>query len=108
MFAFPLTKFKMREIAEPSSEEVIRGPKEAFVENLQTNITMLRRKIKSEKLTVEKLHFGSISNTETAIVYIHGLCSENLLEEIKERLSRIELDAVLGTSYLEAYLEDNP
>lgn len=108
MATLPLIEYKMRAIAEPSNENVIRGPKEAFVEDLATNLTLLRRRIKSEKLIIETLYFGSLTNTKTALVYIRGLCSEKLLSEIKERLSRIDTDAVFGTGYLEQYLEDDP
>ncbi|MCZ0701708.1 hypothetical protein J2T56_000081 [Natronobacillus azotifigens] len=108
MIAFPLSEYKIREITESSTENVIRGPKDSFVEDLPTNLTILRRKVRSERLTIETLNFGTLTNTETALVYIRGLCSDKLLKEVKQRLSRINIDAVLGTSQLEAYLEDDP
>lgn len=108
MMAFPLSEYKIREISESSTENVIRGSKESFVEDLPTNLTILRRKIRSERLTIEKLNFGTITNTQTALVYIRGLCSKELVKEVKQRLSEVDTDAVLGTSYLEPYLEDDP
>ncbi|MCR6109236.1 spore germination protein [Bacillus sp. A301a_S52] len=108
MASFPLGKYEMRQVNESTNENVIRGPKEAFVEDLKTNISLLRRKIKSEKLTVDMLRFGELTHTKASILYLNGVCEEQLVHEVKERLGKIELDGVLDSGYLEAFLEDEP
>lgn len=51
---------------------VIRGPREGFIENLQTNISLIRRKVRNKNLVVEVLCLGQRTNTEVAVVYIKG------------------------------------
>lgn len=105
---FPIKKVEKRAISEPTNEPVIRGPREAFVEDLETNITMIRRRIKHPALKTERLKFGTYTQTDVMLVYIDGICKEELIDEVKLRLGRIEIDGVLGTSYLEECIEDNP
>ncbi|WJH36732.1 spore germination protein [Paenibacillus sp. CC-CFT747] len=104
----PLTNFDKRSISEPSNEVVIRGPREAFVEDIATNLTLIRRKVKSPDFKTEEQLIGTYTQTKVVIAYIEGLCKPALVDEVKKRLSRIEMDGVLEGSYLEEYLEDNP
>ncbi|GIP40493.1 spore germination protein [Paenibacillus sp. J31TS4] len=108
MLALAITSFPKRSIEEAPNEIVIRGPREAFVEDLETNLTMLRRRIKSPSFKVEFMQFGKQTQTQTAITYIQGICQDQLVAEVKRRLADIEIDGVLGTSYLQEMIEDNP
>jgi spore germination protein len=108
MLLFPLSKMEKRAVTEPFNEKVVRGPRESFIEDIETNLTLVRRRIKSSSLKTEDLHYGSLTKTTVYLVYMEGICEQKLVDEVKTRLSRIELDGVLGSSYLEDYLEDNP
>ncbi|WP_312475134.1 spore germination protein [Neobacillus sp.] len=108
MLAIPLTSFEKRAVGETANENVIRGPQEAFVEDIHTNITMVRRKIKSSNLKMEQLLIGKYTKTKVIISYIEGICKEELIAEVKRRLNRIEIDGVLGSSYLEECIDDSP
>ncbi|WP_230986754.1 spore germination protein [Cohnella fermenti] len=105
---YPLRKVETRAITESTNESVIRGPREAFVEDIDTNLTMIRRRIKHPALTTEQLTFGTYTHTKAMLVYIEGICKQELVREMKKRLGRVEIDGVLGSSYLEEYIEDNP
>jgi spore germination protein len=108
MFAFPLSGFEKRSIVEATNEKVVRGPREAFIEDIATNVTLLRRRIKSADMKLEQMQFGTHTKTTVYLVYLEGVCKKELVREIKNRLERIEIDGVLGSSYLEEFLEDNP
>jgi hypothetical protein len=108
MILFPMKSVEIRSIPQAENETVIRGPKEAFIEDLATNITMIRRKIKHPALKIEHHQFGTYTNTNAVLCYIEGICKQNLIDEVKERLSRIDIDGVLGSSYIEEFIEDNP
>src|SRR5690606_29263033 len=62
-----------RSIEEPSSEIAIRGPKDGFVESIITNITLIRRRIKSRHLRVEQIQLGTVSQTSVAFLYVDGI-----------------------------------
>ncbi|MHB8171768.1 MAG: spore germination protein [Thermincolia bacterium] len=97
-----------RAISEPETETVIRGPRDGFVETLRTNTSLLRRRIKNPNFKIEALKLGRITNTEVAIGYIKGIANDKIVEEVKNRLSRIDIDSVLESGYLEDFIEDSP
>ncbi|PLS01392.1 spore germination protein [Neobacillus cucumis] len=108
MLAFPLKKFEKRAISEPANENVIRGPREAFVEDIHTNLTLIRRKIKSPTLKMEQQLLGKLTKTKVVIGYMEGICKEELIEEVRQRIGRIQMDGVLGSSYIEENIDDFP
>ncbi len=97
-----------RSVEEPMSEAVIRGPREGFVETLRTNLSLLRRRVRSPYLKVETLSIGALTRTSVAVAYIAGLASDKMVAEVRERLSQIEIDGVLESGYLEELIEDDP
>jgi spore germination protein KA len=87
---------------------VVRGPREAFVENLRTNTSMLRRKIKNPDLKIETMKLGQVTRTDVCLVYIKGIVNDKLVDEVKRRLQDIEIDSVMSSGYLEDMIQDNP
>jgi spore germination protein KA len=103
-----LVKMEKRSIEDPVAEGTVRGPREGFIEVLNVNTVLLRRIIKSPKMKMELFTIGGYTKTEVLIVYIEGLAHTDLIAEAKARLSRIQIDGVLESAYLESFLEDNP
>jgi len=97
-----------RNVEESQTELAVRGPREAFVETIRVNLSLLRRKIKSPDLKIEMMKLGRVTKTDVAVVYIKGIVNDKLVAEVKERLGRIEIDAVLETGYIEELIEDSP
>lgn len=103
-----LAKFEKRAVEEPSAESVVRGPRDGFTETLSINVSLLRRKLKSPHLKMNTISIGRYSQTQVAIMYIDDLVDQTLLEEINNRLSRIEIDGILESGYIEEFIEDYP
>lgn len=97
-----------RDVVIPETEVVIRGPRESFIEELVTNLILVRRRIKGPQLKMERLVIGEQSATPVVVAYIEGIADEKIVEEIRRRLERIKIDAVLDSGYLESYIEDAP
>jgi len=97
-----------RSIEEPGTEAVVRGPREGFIENVNVNIALLRRKIKDTDLCVEKYVIGEKSKTDVYIVYLRSVANPKLIEEIRTRLNRIKIEAILESGYIEQFIEDSP
>jgi spore germination protein KA len=68
----------------------------------------LRKRIKTPNLWLEEYILGSLSRTKVGIIYIKGLASEELVQEVRQRVSRIKIDAIIGSGYIEDFIEDNP
>ncbi|GAA0135418.1 spore germination protein [Paenibacillus sp. YSY-4.3] len=97
-----------RAIEEAPNESVIRGPREAFNESLDTNLSLLRRRLKSKNFKIEELNLGSETNTRFVIAYMEGICKPELIQELQRRLSYLDIDAVFGTATFEEVIEDSP
>ncbi len=106
MLAVGVQGFPFRAIAEPSSEVMQRGSREGFVEPLNVNITLIRRRLKSAKLKFEMTEVGSVSKTPVCLCYLRDKVSSEILSKIKERLKNINLDMVMESGYILPYLED--
>ncbi|WP_420768915.1 spore germination protein [Parageobacillus thermoglucosidasius] len=107
-FALGLANWEKRSIEEPVGESVIRGPREGFTESLGTNLSLLRRKVRSPQLKTKSMKIGEYTQTEVVITYIEGIAEQTLIREVEARLRRIKIDGILETGYIEELIEDNP
>lgn len=105
-FSVDTVGFEHRNITEPTSQTVVRGPQEGFTEALQTNITLIRRKIRDPNLWLEMNPVGRITKTKVAIMYMNGLVNETTLEEVRTRLQQIDIDGILESNYVEEFIQD--
>ncbi len=94
-----------RSISEPDSEVALRGPRQGFVESAETNVVMLRKIIRSERLRVESMTVGSVTKTGIRIVYVEGLADGNILAELKRRIESFKPSSCIDSGYLEHYLQ---
>jgi len=97
-----------RIISEPVTEGVVRGPREGFTESLRTNTALLRRKIKTPNLKLEKFVLGRTTKTEVNVAYLEGTANPKVVAEVKKRISLIDVDSVLESAYIEEMIEDEP
>ncbi|MFP3389886.1 spore germination protein [Brevibacillus sp. SIMBA_040] len=104
----PLTCTKGRSVDEPSNEATVRGPREAFIESADDNLSLIRKRLKTPDFKTETMQIGTYTQTKVMILYIDGLCENELLEKVRKILSQIEIDGVLGSSYLEEYFDSSP
>lgn len=97
-----------RQISEPETEKRIRGTREGFIEDIWVNIGMIRKFVKDPKLRIEMTKVGERTKTDVAIIYIEGVADSKIVEEVRTRISKIKIDAILSSGYIEQYIEDNP
>ncbi len=107
-FDIDVKGFKQRSIDIPSNEIVVRGSQEAFVENLRTNTSMLRRLINNENLVLKSATVGKITQTQIAIGYINGIANQKLIDEVYNRISNLNIDYLTSSGQLEQLIQDNP
>ena len=100
-FDIDVKGFKQRGINKPENEIVIKGSHEAFVENIRTNTSLLRRFTNNENLIVESLEVGKITKTKCAVCYMQNIANDDLISEIKYRINNIDVDSILSSGQLE-------
>jgi spore germination protein KA len=107
-FVCDVRGFEKRSVEEPMSEVVIRGPREGFSEVLRINTSLLRRRIKDPSFWIEEFTVGRVSRTQVAIAYIKGIANDKVVQEARDRITRIDIDSIQESGQLEEYLEDAP
>ena len=105
-FDIDIKGFKQRSISKPENEIVIKGSHEAFVENLRTNTSFLRRLTNNENLVIENVKVGKITKTNCAVCYIKNIANDDLVLEAKYRLNNLCVDSLLSAGELEQLLTD--
>ena len=105
MIAFGVQGFSFRGIQEPSNEKAQRGSREGFVEPLQINISMIRRRMKTPNLMFERMILGTQSQTAVALCYLRGTVSPEIVQKIRSSLRQAQLETVLAAGYLIPFLE---
>lgn len=104
VLAIGLQGFSFRSVGEPQNESMQRGAREGFVEPLQINMTMLRRRLKTTKLKFEQLTAGEESGTLVCLCYLRDRVSPELLRSVRSQLKKVRLDAVLAAGYVTPFL----
>lgn len=97
-----------RAISDPLNETSVKGPRDAFIENLETNLSIIRRRLKDRNLKMETFTLGVRSQTDIVITYIDDIVDKNLLKKVKDRIQAIEVDSVLANSVIEQLIEEHP
>ncbi len=99
-------KWPIRAVSEPPTSAVVSGPREGFVEDIVTNVSLLRKRLKTPNVIFEKFEIGRFSKTQVRICYIHGIVDEKIVTMIKDKLNKIDIDGIVDSNYLCAFLED--
>ncbi|WP_424765841.1 spore germination protein [Paenibacillus sp. sgz302251] len=97
---------EQRSVTIPQTQTVIRGPQYSFVENIRTNISLIRRIIRSPDLHVQMHKIGQQTHSNVAVLYLRGIVDEGILKEVYRRLGAIEIDGVLESGYIEEFIQD--
>ncbi|MCY6355516.1 spore germination protein [Clostridium sp. ZS2-4] len=96
-----------RGVNEPSGETVVRGGRDGFTETIRFNTALIRRRIRDTRLKIVPKVLGARSKTDVSVMYIDDIVNQDVLDELKKRIDKINIDAVLDSGYVEQMIEDN-
>ena len=102
----PIKNTEKRAITEPPTSRVIKGPREGFVEDISTNLNLVRRRLKTTNLCIKDHYVGRQTNTQISVVYLDGIAQESIVKDIENRLDAIDIDGIIDSYYIESFLED--
>lgn len=106
--SFEAKGFDFRGISEPGGENILKGSKEGFIENLRMNTALVRRRIHTPDLRIQELKVGRQTGTTVAVYSLEGLTAPALTEEILRRIRAMDTDGLLTAAALEEALSDRP
>lgn len=95
-----------RAVTEPPTASILKGPREGFVENFQTNVSLIRQRLKTPNLKVEKLTVGKQSLTTVGLIYIDKTANPKLIKTLRDKINRINIDGVVDSSYVIKCISD--
>lgn len=102
--AFEVKTGEKRSLSGPELEHTAKGPKDAFVETIRTNTSLIRRHLRTPDLRLYETRVGRRSLTNVTVVWIHGLTNPDLVQRMKQRLAQIDVDGLLQPSAVEEYV----
>lgn len=96
-----------RSISTNEIEPSLKGPKNSFIENYQTNLGLIKRRIRSAKLKTKTCTIGRISKTMVGVLYIDDIAKTDLVNDVYNKLKNIDIDLINGVENLIGYLSNN-
>ncbi len=106
-FDIDVKGIKQRNVDKPEIENVIKGPQEAFVENIRINTALIRRIVNNENLIIENIEIGKLSKTKCALCYMQNIANGDLIGEAKYRLNNLSIDSLISSGELEQLIQDD-
>lgn len=101
-------KIEKRTIMEPPNNNILRGPREGFVEDLNSNMNLIRKRLVTNDLKIETMEIGRFTKSKVAICYLTKIADKKVVKQIKKRLSQIDIDGIVDSYYLQDFLEEKP
>lgn len=99
---------KQRDVEQPVTEVVIRGPHVAFNESIKDSIGLIRKRLATTRLRIETIQVGRLSRTRLAVCFIDGMAQLDAIKEVRRRLEQIDKDAIFDSGDLEQLISDQP
>lgn len=107
-YAIDVKKVERRNVAEPSTEPVVKGPHEGFIEDLEVNISHIRKRLPTPSLKMRRYVLGKRTRTPVVLFYMRDIAKDELVDEIEQRILAVDKDGIPDSGYLEQLIEDNP
>ena len=95
-----------RAVAEPPTDVAVKGPREGFIEDVKTNMTLVRKRLKSPDLRLETSRIGRRSDSIVCLCYLDGIVNEQVKTEVESRLQAIDIDILPDSSYVATLLSE--
>jgi spore germination protein KA len=100
--------WKSRSISEPENEKTQRGSREGFLEGVLFNISLLRRRFATPDFKVKTVVIGTETRTDVAVCYLDSIVNKQILQELLDRLNKIEYDGIIAAGYVSEFIQDSP
>jgi Bacillus/Clostridium GerA spore germination protein. len=106
-FVLDISRIPSRKPEDSNTEVSVRGPRDGFVEELTVNVALIRKRIKSKSMSYEQFRIGRRGRTRIGLLYIRDIIRPELVEEVRKRLSNIDIDALYSINELEEQISES-
>ena len=101
-------KISLRAVMEPQTSITVKGPREGFIEDVKTNMGLIRKRLKSPALQFETLQVGRVSQSVVVIAYLDNIADKKIVKEVRKRIQAIDIDGIPDSSYIGQFLAKKP
>lgn len=98
--------YAARSVEQPSTHNNVRGSRDGFVEVIRTNISLIRRRMKTPDLVFKMMQLGDMSNTDVCLCYIKGVADKKLVKQVEKYLKKVPLNTIIECGYIQSFLEN--
>lgn len=105
--AFDTRKVNSRSLSEPTTENIVKGSKEAFIEAIRTNITLIRTRLKTTDLKIDEVLVGNDVKTRIAIIYMDSVVDKEMLDKVTNKIKAIDTNKLVAPADFEEQIIDN-
>ncbi|MGG0892299.1 spore germination protein [Cytobacillus horneckiae] len=106
-YGVDISKVPQREPEESKTEVSLKGPRDGFTEELDINISLIRKRLKTGKLSSESFEIGSLSQTKITLLYLNNKAESSTINEARERIKKIEAESIVSSGQLEQWISDH-
>jgi spore germination protein KA len=99
-----LKKIAHRTVSNPELNYTLRGPKDCFIENLDTNLSLIRYRLKDKNLRIDYQKVGKRTKARVAVIYFEDIANNKIVSEVKKRIEKVNIDGIIESGELQAFL----
>lgn len=107
VYSFDTARAIRRPPSDPLTERTVRGPRVSLVEMIDDNLLMIRRGIKDRTLRLTEITIGRRTRTKVVMAYLENVADPKLVQEVKQRIAKIDIDGIVDSGYVEQLISDN-
>ena len=96
----------VRAVTEPPTDVAVKGPREGFIEDVKTNMILVRKRLKAPELKLQMQRVGRRSDTMVCVCYLEGICNDEIRKEVENRLKKIDIDVIPDSSYIATLISE--
>lgn len=105
-YIFNAIGFSRRAVEKPENEIAVKGARESFVETSAINVSLVRRRLQTDKLKVLEDEIGEETKTKVNIMYVEGVANKDLVQNIRERIKNIKVPSIVSVGDFEEHIID--
>ncbi|NBC70503.1 spore germination protein [Paenibacillus sacheonensis] len=103
-----LPGYGKRAVGAPMTEVNVRGPRAGFIEDADTNLGLIYRRLKTDRLKSKSYRIGQESQTDVTVLYLDNQVDTGVLQEVERRLTAVRLNVVADSAQIEEWIQDSP
>lgn len=106
LFSIDIAERPQRQPEETSTEISIKGPRDDFIEDIYTNIALIRKRLRTNSLAIKRYELGRRTQTQVGLLYMDDIANPNIIKNIDRRLKQVDIDGIYSGTQLKEILSE--